>query len=751
MMIAGLFGFQNPLMLLLLAGLIPLTYLLIKTDKARKVIASKMLLIVLISGAFASPFVMQEENLSETPKVTILEDNSRSTQIIEEYSPEFENVQADTRTVGSGNSSELKTSLLRNLEENTQYLLVSDGQTDQSLEEVAQRFNQVNSSLNIVRLEAEEESSVYVEGPSETVIGAENEFKVFVSSTDDVPNPKVTVNKEDVSLTENSGSYRFTRSFSEPGTVQIKASINSEDQFNDNNQYFKTVKVREKPEILVLGSKSSMGEKLEDFYDITYTDSLPDNLSPYYAVFAKKKFDPAKMTDYVVEGNGLIYNGDIDNQNYLLPAKEGEGTQTDGAKIMIVIDASFASGECQKQFETGSGNTICTETSGEGGSVKESIRVAGSLVKSLPPNNKVGLMAYNSEAYLFSRPSPLLENREYLLDQISRIEPEGPSLHHKGLEGAREILRNGENDGNIILISEGETTYSGVHGNTTEVARSLDARLITVGVGENPGEDFLRDIARETEGGFYLDGSESGKLGFTFKGGGATSTARRLIIIDDSHYITNGLNPDTSTTGFKNSETKRGARLLVSSTSGAEFLSSWRYGLGRVAQFTGGTSNLGNVMQYDPLLLTRTISWSVGDPVRKEDKWVKIDDSSYGNPVRIDASYQIGGLKRQDENLYVKTFTPNEVGFRSFNGTVYGYNYNPEVQEIGYNPKIESIVNETEGNIYSPGEEAQIEEDLKQFSQKKVERKKSLTNYLLVAILLVFLAEVGYRKMTGRK
>lgn len=752
MMVEGLFGLQKPLMLLLLTGLIPLTYLLIRTDEAQKIVFSKMILLTLISATFASPFVMSEENLSETPEVTILSDNSRSTQILEEYDPDFENVQTNTLTVGSDNSSELKTDLLRNLEENTQYLLLSDGQTDQDLKEVATRFKQVNSSLSIVRLEAEEESSVYIEGPSETVIGAENEFKVKVSSTSDgIPEPSVEANGERVQLVKNGNSYSFTRSFSEPGTVQISASINSEDVFSDNNQYFKTVKVREKPEILVLGSKSSMGDKLEEFYDITYRNTLPDDLSPYYAVFAKKEFDPAEMTDYVIEGNGVIYNGDLDEQNYLLPSKKGEGTQTDGAKIMIVVDASFASGKCENQFETESGNTICTRTSGEGGSVKESIQIAGNLTNSLPPNNKVGLIAYNDEAYLFSKPSPLLENRDYLLDQISRIEPEGPSLHYKGLEGAGEILKSGENDGNVILISEGETTYAGVRGNTTEAARNLDARLITVGVGEDPNEDFLRDVARETEGGFYLEGGESGKLSFTFKGGGAASTARRLIVMDGSHYITNGLNLDTSTTGFKNSETKRGARLLVSSTSGAEFLSSWHYGLGRVAQFTGGTSNLGNVMQYDPLLLTRTVSWAVGDPVRKEDEWIKIEDSSFGNPIKIEASYQIGGLNRRGEDLYVKTFTPAETGFRSFNGTVYGYNYNPEVQEVGYNTEIESVVNETGGNIYSPGEETRIEENLKQFSQRKVERKKFLTNYLLVAILLVFLAEVGYRKMTGRK
>jgi len=132
-----------------------------------------------------------------------------------------------------------------------------------------------------------------------------------------------------------------------------------------------------------------------------------------------------------------------------------------------------------------------------------------------------------------------------------------------------------------------------------------------------------------------------------------------------------------------------------------------------VASFTGGTDDLSQLLTYDPKLATRTVSWTVGDPQRKQDKWIKIDDSRKGETVEIRASYPVDGLNRQSENLYSAELEPERTGFRSFSDTTYGYNYNREIQEIGYSDDLEDIIESTGGQVYSADQTEEIKQDVK--------------------------------------
>ncbi|MDY6770063.1 MAG: hypothetical protein SVU88_03755, partial [Candidatus Nanohaloarchaea archaeon] len=138
-----------------------------------------------------------------------------------------------------------------------------------------------------------------------------------------------------------------------------------------------------------------------------------------------------------------------------------------------------------------------------------------------------------------------------------------------------------------------------------------------------------------------------------------------------------------------------------------------------------------------------------GEPDRKEERWLDIEDGHVGSPVTVRASYPVQGLKRQSNELYTGELKPGESGFHTFAGTTYAYNYNPELSQVGYR-SVERLARRTGGTVFQPGERAAIRRQAKQFSERTVPTKTPVTNYLLVAALIVFLAEVGYRKMNGR-
>lgn len=727
-------GFENPELLGLLVLALPGLYLAVRHDQRfRKIVsASNSILIVLLVLSAASPFINAEESTSKQPQITVLRDESTSADVLEEAEIEMENVEIREKVIASGNSSDLRHGMLRNLEPDKAYLAVSDFQSSSKLHGVADRFRSQNSTLNALKVETEDESSVKINGPESTVPGATNRFKVKVRSTSEIPEPEVTLDGETVELERTGNStWSFTRTFSERGEHRVKASISTSDEFSQNNQYFHVVEVNKKPKILVLGEEGNLGDQIKNFYEVEHRSSLPEDLSPYYTVIMKK--DPAEEpVEYVSRGNGVVYTADYKEELNTLPVKKvPESEQNKGAKVVLAIDIS--------------------QGTGEEGTSKRIKQVAFNLVETLPFNNRVGAVAYNRDAYVMEKPESLAKNRDQLMQKISRLKPSGPSLHDNGIRGAKELL-NGT--GNIIMVTDGRIGGLGQNRDTGQKSRrlasELEVQLITVGVGDRRDENFLRDLANRGNG-FYLDAEDSSRLQFQFEAGGAAGETVPLVIVNPDHFITDGLESSSSTSFFNSVEPRKGANLLVTGTNGKPFLSSWRYGLGRVAAFSGGESDLSQVSRTNPLMVTRTVSWSVGDPKRKQDKWLEIGNSRRPEEVKARSSYAAENFKRQGDNLYTSTLEPEETGFYEVAGKSYGYSYNSEIEKIGYSDSMEDIVRATGGNVYSTDQKQEIREDLQHTSKDKIVTKKPLSSYLLVLALLVFLGEVGYRKMNGKK
>lgn len=741
-------GLQNPAMLALLLAATPVVYTAYKAEgvEERAVSSAKIATIVLLAIGAASPYIPTTEKVSKNPTVTVLEDRSVSTELMKEYELDLEGVEIQRKTIAAGNNSELRQGIIRSIEEDTPYLVVSDGQAEETLKGLESRFRRKNATLHALEPEMRTDASVSIEGPSSTVLGAENSYQIKIESTNGThsPLPKVTVDGEEVDIEEKSeGIYGFTRKFSTEQDHTIKASIGIDDSFKSNNRFFKTVEVTEKPEVLVLGNRGGLESELEEFYDLTYRGSVPEDLSDYYAVIAKKQFDEEELAGYITEGNGLVYTGDYGQENDILPIEQTERrASSSSANTIITIDNSGA-----------------IRTEGGRSQIKDASEI---ILGSLDDNNRVGAVAYKGiepKAEVLD-PRSLAEYRGNIAAWINNLKPEGYSPHEIGLNVSRKII--GDNGGNIILITDGELPRppdkTDIDTDSFKIVEEMDAELIIVGVGEEEpahgGERFLEQLDRRPGVQYYQIEDIINSRGDTkidLSPGGGAKESSSLVVVKKDHFITQGISTNAEVEKLDTVRQKPAAEQLVKTSDGFPALSTWRYGLGRVAAYSAGGKDLGRVSSNDPELVSRSISWAVGAPERKEERRFNVVDARQGETVQAEASYNVEGLNRQGENLYTAELRPENFGFHEFEGEIYGYNYPEELEQVGYNGQLESLVKSTGGKTFASEEEQEIINELKKFSNREIQTQKPLSDYFIVAALLIFLSEAGYRKLKGRK
>jgi hypothetical protein len=732
---------QNPEFLLL----VPLLLLSLKLiprgeSYTRKISALRTAVILLLVFAAASPTITQIEEATTEQKLNILIDNTTSTQVLEKQVP----VEGRETVFASGNNSRIFSQAASSLERNSYNILVTDAHTEEKVSNFVKNAQRKNATVSVYAPNTRDETGVTVEGPSSTVPGAANSFTVETSSTAGKIPVNVTVDGESVFSGELNESYSFTRSF-ESGTHTVQAEIQTDDVFSRNNQYSKTVEVQEKPKILTLGTPGTLEENLEKFYEVENQGILPEDLDQYHSIVMKKPAENGRLRNYIAEGNGLVYTGPMENPPDYLPVERFQSEEDEaGARVIILIDISASTAGCQSESDG-----VCYDIEGKGQVSKESIRIAYSLVDGLGKSNEVGVVAYSDDSYLVAEPQSLSFSRESIKTKISRISPDGPSYHDLGLRGAASMAE--END-TVVMLSDGRIgsySRSSIGFKTRSEANAMDGRLITVGMGEDPNKPLLEDIAESTDGGYYLENSETGRLKFRFGAGGGESEYTPVAVVNPNHFITEGVDLDGSTTGFKPVRPKDSARLLASGSNGEEFLTSWRYGLGRVAAFSAGGENLDRTVESDPEIVSRTVSWSVGDPKRKRDQWVEVEDSRVPESPEARASYSIGNLS-QEGNVYSLELEKPGIGLHSWRNETYAYNYRSELENVGVNrDKVQRIAQETNGTVFTPENIREASREVREID-RQVERRVSLSPYLLSLALFIFLAEVGYRKRSGR-
>jgi hypothetical protein len=165
----------------------------------------------------------------------------------------------------------------------------------------------------------------------------------------------------------------------------------------------------------------------------------------------------------------------------------------------------------------------------------------------------------------------------------------------------------------------------------------------------------------------------------------------------------------------------------------------------------------GLLREPDSLLLTRTTNYAVGDPERKATGITGIPDTRVGESTTVTyraterPEAEEASFRRVDEETFRATVTPDETGYHDVLGATYAANYPREYAAFGPDPALDTLVDDTGGREFTAAQGAQIARFASQRARGIQPVKTDWTWLFLLTGLLVFTAEVSYRRLQVRR
>lgn len=734
---------------------------------------SRSLIVLLILMAVASPYALKQITTAGDQSVTILADKSRSFEVFDEdIAPRLEKelssyFPVQLKYVAIDETSAVGDGLLGAVRGNDNIILVTDGHANvgRDLSDVIAYASSVNSTVNAVALRPERtDLSVEVAGPRRTVSDVDNKFVVQV----DNPSGKefrlvVTVDgREVLNKRTVEPAHSFTRAFSQ-GVHRIIARAEADDLFEENNVFYKTVEVLEKPRVLFVSMKESPLLKiLNELYQVTAVKSVPENLAPFSAVILNDipgflTEDVDRLSEYVIDGNGLFVIGGDRSYNFgqyenefietLLPAVVGTGGRKEGEiNAVLVIDISGSTG---KRLTDAGSKKVDVEKA-----------QAISLLSDFKPDDTVGIVAFNVNAFTISEPVKLSENQDQLVDKILTLKDGGGTVIAAGIKRAMEMLADQPGSSNIVIISDGKTKHQRATFDIAAEAAEYGMRVYTVGIGKDTHKRNMREIASLGRGA-YFEPTQAQRLRIMFgrppeTAEGVPSERYALVLMDNSHFITRDLDLNATVSGFNQVVPKSSAQLLMSTHNGFPILVVWRFGLGRVVTFAtdDGSRYAGELLSPKKSeIISRSINWAIGDLNRRAPHFVDIKDTHIDKPAEVtvkrssEPENDLVELSKTDENIYQGTYRPDRTGFVELLGTTIAVNYNTEYLDIGLNPELNETVAATGGKMLDPDDVKEIVEHIKVTSKRMKTENVFYRWPFLLAALIIFLVEVCTRRV----
>lgn len=756
-------GVARPLALvalpLALAALVAAAFLRAGGDWSRRRRAAfvlvRTLVVVCLVVAAAGPYTVTERETPGDPRVRLLVDESASMAATDANATalaaavEAAGVPVETATIAAGNRSRVGDGLLANVEPNASLLVYSDGQVTggRSLRETATVASASNATVHAVRLEpTATDRRVRLDGPTTVSAGVENSYTVTAGGVGADGPATVTVRADGTPVfTERlavGARATFTHAFDEVGPHRLTATVEANDRFGADDTYRRTVRVVPKPRVLYVAPEvHPLVGLLDRLYNLTRRSRLPADLSPYQAVVtqdlpADRAGNVTALQRAVIDGTGYVAVGgpnafegggyDRSPLGSLVPVESGTDRRR-SANIVLLVDVSRSSAA---------------------GSDRQR-GLALDALDQLGGQNRVGLVAFDREAYLVAPVARLGGNRSTLERRIRRLETGGQTSVATGLRGAADALDGG---GTVILLSDGRERFGDARATARRLARD-GVRVVSIGVGEEVNEALLRDVARTT-GGSYLRGGATGRLRLLYGGDTRAYESDGLSVVDGGQFVTTGLELTADPPRANDVSVKPGADYLVATGAGTPAAAQWRYGLGRVVAVTAyGTDGTldGLLNRPDSLLLSRSVNWAVGDPTAGTDV-VTATDTRIGEATTVVArgSRPEGAptFRRVAPDRYRATVTPERVGFDEVSTAVYAANYPREYDAFGTAPALEAAVERTGGRLFDPADATAIAETVARRARGVREVRDEWDAHLLVAGLLLFVVDVLARRLT---
>ncbi|MBS3119272.1 VWA domain-containing protein [Candidatus Woesearchaeota archaeon] len=753
-------------------------------------ISSRIMLIIALLLALADPFTVTSRTVVGDPKLTILVDESDSMQVLDtgvvaQLKAQLEQqFPVEVKTIGAGTTSPLGDSILSNIRGQDSSLLVSDANSNfgRSLLDIMMFASQINSTINALSLNTKaDDTSVQIIGPARTTADFDNKFLIIVNQTGSRQDYTLQVRLDGSSVynAQKSGGFitEFQRRLPE-GYHSLEATITiQKDLFPQNNVFYKTVKVEPKPKILYIAKESSspMLDVLRQLYIVTSSSSLPAEFNQYSAVVLNdypldelSRDHVDRLRSYVLDGNGLYVIGGkesfdtgtskSDEQKLfesMLPVQVGQGTreQKKDVNVVIALDISQSGGQgFWKNLPDVQGVTDVGKA------------LAISISRDIRRNDNLGVIAFNSEAYVIS-PMTKKEQKPDLEEQIARLQNSGITYLYAGIDEARKLLRTTQGSKYIILITDGNTITSPVDTRPETYRSAKDAeregiKIFTVGFDNEitTNGDVLRKISEFGDGSFFLP-DERHRIKLAFGPPDPSEPDEEnlgISILNGHHFITESVEPFGKVSGFNVVVPKSNAQLLVTSANGDPLMSVWRFGLGRVVVLStddGRAWAQDLLNKRNSVLIARSVNWAVGDLNRKKEFDVDIRDVSLPDQVEINVKStslpNAQGLSfyKSDENLYTAHFSAGKPGIYDFLGAKVAVNSYQEYQQVGQNPSLDAYMSLTGGKVFRPDEVQAIADKVRQDSITTQTRIRGFRWLLLIIAIAVLLIEILFRRI----
>ncbi|MGB8217315.1 MAG: vWA domain-containing protein [Candidatus Methanoperedens sp.] len=799
----------NPLILLLISPVVLAGWYAIRKGIPRLLIISRIIILSLLIIALASPYTLGTSTIrDEAPKITVVDDQTMSMDLFNKDTGQklFEAIKSKTPTTYkqfAGIKSPIGDEVIQDAEGNNNIVLVSDGNSNygKDLFDAISFVSKGGTKVFAVRqAPIHNDASIEIASAKNLIKDNENTFNIVVRQAGnetsyrlDVQIDGKPVKSDTITQTERTQVIPVSYTFNSLGSHEITATItpSGEDWFKNNNVFYRSVFVVPKPQVLAVtdDKTSPLYTIASSLYQVTASGNVPDDLSPYKAVIIDNKgmaqLSADSLRKYVGGGGGLVVVGgdaSYDKGNYnnspveaMLPIISRAAEFRGGNNIVILIDSSGSTRVgTPEPISLIDANALYIVQNIAGDTNVAVVAFGGAIAKT-------GLLSMSSQA-----------NKAQLDDLIRTITPSGgenPTDIDNGLREAEKLLDSVSGTKEIIVLSDGLIHGEGLAQitNTVSDLKNKDYKMHFVQVllpqeAKIPNDNYnALAMAADTQVVLLYPDERANALIGPPSAGTPTATATPeisheypLVSVDSNHFITKYINLTASVTGYNDVTPKLGSDELVATTTGGKpILTTWGFGLGRVASFT--TDN-GNPSTSDPSrpwasqvysgensrLISAMINWAIGDPrptggvvIQAEDIWGgtpgKVVVTSKTPPiVKLDGKTDIN-LASTGPNTFEYTLNfdkDTDKGFHDLSGYGIAVNYPLEYRDVGFNDQLTSVIDANGGRVYDESEvEGLLLLDIKEKAVRTVQEPMSQKEPFLLAALGLFLTEVIIRRL----
>ncbi|RXA20126.1 VWA domain-containing protein [Methanosarcina sp. MSH10X1] len=807
---------EHPEMLFLVIPVIVVGFYLLRKTKT-KLVEWRMLVAFLLVIALASPYTTVTQTISEEdPSLVLVQDQTSSMGIFTEEAGGdlYKALVASTPTALvqlTGDKTSLGDTVTQYAGSGNQIVLVSDGNNNagRDLPEALEFAKETDTPVYLVEPElTTNDLSVEMVGDKTVVVDNQNEFGIVVRQASnqsasyflEVFVDGQLAQSRDFTLEGRNNSEKplpINQAFTTLGAhnLRVKITPQGEDRNEVNNEFFKSVYVIPKPKLTLVTNEpdSPLGRVLDRLYNVSIVSTYPgaaalesskvlvlDN--QLMSSFSETQIKEIK--NYVSNGGGLVVVGGEQAYNYgnylnssleeILPVLSKPSEYKGGRNLVLILDVSPSTAAHQTQADILANAIYIIQN--------ENLRDANA-----------GVIAFGSKGYDVSGGFVFLglsQNREILEDKISRLTPDEQSKTslNEGLNTAKAMLAGSDGELDAIIISDGaiEDSYEP----SLQAARELQELGVNLyfihvqSVAPSQAdktrnyyaENLMGELGLENSY-FHINKGERANIGFEPPAEPPEEGEEEEVVELDAyplleyspdHFITKNVNlSNASITGYNDVTPKAGAERLVITVTGKPVLTTWRFGLGRVAAFTtdngeGEGSRWSSALYGNSTarLISGTTNWAIGNPRAEEGAAVDSPDTWLGTPsdltltmydegipeVKLDGSPL--DLALTGRNTYEASINPDSIGVHDISGYPLAVNYQLEYRDVGLNEDIESLILATGGKIYTEKDaRALLLKDARQNSERQSDEPVSLKMPVLLAALMLYLGEILARRI----